>query len=273
MYLLLAVSLFFMNEPVASMRETPEPEGRVASQAVFPEKIIVEKEQDDWSYIITPDNYAGWVPTNSYVKRETPYETSATVSRLSAHVYGVKDTEFGPIITLPFGSRLQVIDDQDARWAQVSLPDSRVCYIQKGDIAPIEKFNDKVDLASFSMQFLGLPYTWGGRSSFGFDCSGFTQMLYSQIDLQLQRDSKQQIKDPRFKTIAIEDLESGDLIFFGKSEEKITHVGMSIGGGRFIHSSVRENKPWIRVSSLSDHEWSGNSENFPYRQARQLKKL
>jgi gamma-D-glutamyl-L-lysine dipeptidyl-peptidase len=97
-------------------------------------------------------------------------------------------------------------------------------------------------------------------------------MLYSQIGVDLPRDSKQQINDHRFKAIEIDELDVGDLIFFGKSAEKIRHVGLYIGEGRFIHPTVLENKPWLRISRLTDFQWSGDEgATYPYRTARQLK--
>jgi cell wall-associated NlpC family hydrolase len=192
-------------------------------------------------------------------------------SRLTAHVFGIKDTEHGPIKTLPYGSKLQVLDATDARWLRISMPDGKEGFIQKGDVVAEPQLSKKEDLVQFSQKFLGLPYTFGGRSSFGYDCSGFVQMLYSQIGINLQRDARQQILDKRFRTISLNDLEPGDILFFGKTEHKIAHEGMYIGEGRFIQSGVRNNTPWIRVSLLSDLEWSGSSEAFyPYREARQL---
>jgi len=192
-------------------------------------------------------------------------------SRLVAFLYGIKDTERGPVKRLPYGSRLQVLDATDLRWLKIALPDGCECFVQRGDVAAESQVTKKRDLVQFSQKFLELPYAWGGRSSFGYDCSGFVQMLYAQIGINLQRDSRQQILDRRFQAIALNQLEPGDLIFFGKSEQKIMHVGMYIGEGRFIQSTVRENKPWIRISLLSDLEWSGSAEaTYPYRAARQL---
>ncbi len=268
---ILATSFFYVNEPVVNMRENPTHESKVVSQTIFSENITLENEFEDWAYITTPDQYSGWIPKNSFVATEEPYDVSLKVSRFAAHIYGVKDTEFGPIKTLPYGSQLHSLDETDPRWIKIGLPDGGEYYIQKGDVALEQKLFNKEDLVTFSQKFLGLPYTWGGRSSFGYDCSGFVQMLYNQIDIALQRDSKLQVNDGRFQTICVSDIELGDLIFFGKSEEKIFHVGMYIGNEQFIHSTVRECQPWIRVSNLSDFEWSGHKEaNYPYRVVKQL---
>lgn len=269
--LILASGLLYINEPVVDMRENPTNDSAIASQALFAEEVRIEKQSDGWSCITTPDGYLGWVPSEAIVSRTSPYESSVRTSRLTAFVYGIQDTERGPIKRLPYGAKLQVVDASDSRWLKISLPDGKEGFIQRGDVIPDTQIAKKGDLVEFSQKFLGLPYYWGGRSSFGYDCSGFMQMLYSQIGINLQRDSKQQILDGRFRTIKIEELEPGDLIFFGKSEQKIMHVGMYLGDGRFIQSTVRENKPWIRISLLSDPEWNASSQaTYPYRTARQL---
>jgi cell wall-associated NlpC family hydrolase len=269
---ILAASFFYVNEPIVDMKENPMHDSKVVSQTFFSEKVDVEKANGDWSFIITPDGYSGWVWSKSLVNLPVPYNTTLKTSRLAAHIYGVKDTEYGPIKTVPYCSQLQALDTTDPRWLKIALPDGRESYIQKGDVAVEAELSNKKELVEFSQKFLGLPYTWGGRSSFGYDCSGFIQMLYKQIGVNLERDSKQQILDSRLKMIAIDELKPGDLVFFGKSEQRIMHVGMYIGEGQFIQSTARENKPWIRISNLSDFEWSGHSDAYyPYRTARQLK--
>lgn len=95
-------------------------------------------------------------------------------------------------------------------------------------------------------------------------------MLYNEIEIILQRDSKLQVGDGRFQTVSIIDIEAGDLVFFGKSEQKISHLGIYLGNGQFIHSTIKKCRPWIRISNLSDLEWSGHKEaNFLYRIGKQ----
>lgn len=262
----------YIIKPLVDMREENTHSSKVVSQALFSEKITVCKEEGGWSYITSSDGYSGWVPSDAYVARQAPYAHNCTVSRLSAHLYRFNDIEYGPVATLPYGTALHASDDSDPRWVKVVVPNGQDHYMQKGDLRYGQlSYKNKNELPAFSRHFLGLPYTWGGRSSFGYDCSGFVQMLYSHLGVQLPRDSNQQILDPRFKTCAIEQIEPGDLLFYGKSEHRIMHVALALCHGQFIHASVRENQPWIRISSLDDLEWSGKSAaHYPYRVARQL---
>jgi cell wall-associated NlpC family hydrolase len=155
----------------------------------------------------------------------------------------------------------------DATWLKVSLPGGQEGFI-RSDAARPKQLLTKIDLVTLSQQFLYTPYKWGGRSAFGYDCSGFVQMLYEQIGILLPRDSKDQILDPRLKPIEEEALEGGDLLFFGTSAKNIGHVALYIGEGRFIHATARENRPWIRISRLSDAPWLPTETGFyPYRRA------
>lgn len=268
----------YINEPIVNMRESPTTRVKVVSQAILSEQIAIKKQSQDWSYITTPDGYSGWIPSTTIIARKTPYPgptaASARVSRLSAPIYEEKDIEYGPVKTLAFQTNIEIIDSSDPRWITTIFPDGKVYYIQKGDVSPQEIPQTKTDLVSLSQTFIGLPYIWGGRSSFGYDCSGFVQMLYRQLGIILPRDSHQQIQDSRFFEIPINEASPGDLIFFGKSAQQIMHVGMSLGNKQFIHATSRENKPWVRINSINDPEWSGHpSVYYPYRIIKQIEEL
>jgi cell wall-associated NlpC family hydrolase len=94
-------------------------------------------------------------------------------------------------------------------------------------------------------------------------------MLYRQMGVFLPRDSKDQVKSSLFVETSLSLLKAGDLIFFGLEQGKIRHVGMYLGDDQFIHSTVAENQPYIRISQLSSPEWSGGG-RFKYRTFRTL---
>jgi len=262
---------YYVCVPVTIMMKEPSHVAEVVSEALFAEPVIIREKQDHWVKIVTGDEYVGWMLLKDLIGRGEVYETDVKVSRLRAHIYGVPDTVYKPIMTLPYGSGLKVLEATDPRWLKVALLDDQECYIQRGDVTAEPAVLDKQQLLEFSKRFLDLPYTWGGRSSFGYDCSGFVQMLYGRMGMHLQRDAKQQVRDPRFREIPLDALQPCDLVFFGFKESEIRHVGMSLGDGLFIHATARENMPWIRISKLSDVEWSGALEvYYPYRTARQL---
>lgn len=106
----------------------------------------------------------------------------------------------------------------------------------------------------------------------GYDCSGFVQMLFQERGILLKRDSGEQILDPRLESSCVDLLKTGDLLFFGKSEEVIQHVAFYLEKGFFIHATVQENKPWIRISHLQEMNWMTLEHSFyPYRIAKKWK--
>lgn len=259
----------YTHIPVLTMRETPSLHSKVVSQSLLSEQVEILDTHQDRSYIMTPDNYTGWVDSNALVRLDRPFQVDLKTSRISSHIYREADTEYGPAFTLPYGCQLASVDSSDARWIQVSIPSGEKLYIQRGDVSPQTPLTAPSELIPFAHRFLGLPYTWGGRSSFGFDCSGFVQMLYAQLGMLLKRDARLQILDKRFQTVLMDALKAGDLLFFGKSEAVISHVGMCLDEQRFIHATSRELQPWIRISHITDAEWSGHPTcYYPYRIAK-----
>lgn len=278
--LLLATALFcYIDTPTAEMREQPQQNAEIVSQGYFSEAVTPLEEKDGWIRIATDiDNYQGWVKKENLHQRQDPFPSNpnavvAKVKRCAAHLYALEDTIYGPIMTLPFESRLVLLEPNgpaDSRWLKVGLHNGRQAFIQRGDIDLQNNMLANQEMVSLSSTFLGLPYTWGGRSSFGYDCSGFVQMLYRQMGIFLPRDSKDQMAWEGFTAIPLADLQAGDLIFFGLAEDKIRHVGLYIGKGQFINSTVAENAPYIHISELSSPDWNGTGK-WPYRAARTLR--
>lgn len=258
--------IYFAHLPLLDMRERPTHSSPIVSQALFGEELSVQKKEGEWSLIQTPDGYSGWIAVEKFASRQTPYQPHLHIQRLKAHIYSAPDTKFGPVLSLPFGAPLEQVREVDARWLEVELPDGQRAYVQRGDV---EK--KPFDLKADCLQFLGLPYTWGGRSSFGFDCSGFVQMLYGQMGMVLPRDARLQFVDSRGKPVSLDELKLGDLLFWGVDETEIRHVGLFLGENQFIHTSSKENLPYLRISRLTDFEWSGQKgAGYLYRSARRF---
>lgn len=218
----------------------------------------VQNEQFYWSKIRMADGVEGWIPSSQLAKN-SEYEKSdhlRPVKSLFAHVYRVTDTTpYPPLLTLPYGSKvkLDAVVDTGERWVSIELISGQKAWIQRGDIDFEPKVKTLEETIAFSKKFLGLPYTWGGTSSYGFDCSGFVQMLFREMGLQLPRNSRDQAECSLFTSIAKEDLQPGDLVFFGKTS--ITHVGMYIGNDEFIHSGVTE-LPMVMISNIKNEKYT-----------------
>ncbi len=255
----ISATSWIVSSPHVFMREEPLDKATVCSDLVYSEQVELLREEGPWARIRNKvDAYEGWVKKASLVSADASPTNMpvVTINRLAAHLFSQADVKQGPVVTLHFESKLHVIEEVNSRWLKVALVDGTPVYVQRGDITTESKPLSISDLPEFSKRFIGLSYTWGGRSSFGYDCSGFVQMLYRQAGILLPRDSKDQVAWQGLQPVSLSDLQPGNLLFWGGGENAIRHVGMYIGQKQFIHAAVRENMPYIHVSSLDTPEWS-----------------
>jgi hypothetical protein len=246
--------------PVANMYSKPSEDADVVSQAIYGSNVGVVERQEGWAHIRTADDYTGWTPLSALLPGKT-YAAGgrvAEVESLFAHIYRERSvTAHAPLLTVPFESRLEVVAEpsDEAGWLEVRLPDDRLGWVQTGDIAFDAKPLSIPEMIEFSKRFLGLPYTWGGTSSFGYDCSGFAQMLCRRRGILLPRDAQPQADWSGVTPVERSDLKPGDLLYFGGSAKKITHTGVYLGDGKFIDATTWQT-PMVRIDDLNDAHWS-----------------
>lgn len=250
--------------PVANMYSSPSENADVVSQAIYGSNVLLIASRGEWSKIQTPeDHYQGWTRSRylRIVLRGTGYATSGRavqVQSLFANIYREADvTRHKPILTIPFESHLEVIADgqgTSAGWLQVHLPDKQSAWIQASDIVADTKPMSIPESIDLGKRFLGLPYLWGGRSSFGYDCSGFTQMLLRARGINMPRDADKQAAWSGVTPVDRKNLQAGDLLFFGSAPDKITHTAMYIGDGQIIQATTNGH-PVVQISRL-DSSWT-----------------
>jgi len=245
--------------PVLNMYSQPTEDADVVSQAIYGSNVGILEQKDGWARIRTFDDYTGWAPLAG-LHSGAPYASKgkvAEVQSLFAHIYREASvTKHAPVVTVPFETKLEVIGEPEGqRWIQVRLPDDRSGWAQLGDVVFDPKPIDINAMLALSRKFLGLPYTWGGTSSFGYDCSGFAQMLERRRGVSMPRDAQPQAEWSGVKAVTRQELQPGDLLYFGSSEKKITHTGVYLGGGQFINATTYET-PMIRVDNLDEPHWT-----------------
>ena len=275
---LCALSAFAKNAvhvvvvPVANMYSKPSEKADVVSQTMYGNNVILLQARGEWSRIQTSDRYKGWTPSRYLrtVLAGNGYATTGPtvqVQSIFANIYAETDvTRHKPVITVPFETKLELApesgqgagtakQENDDRWIHVRLPGQTNAWIQTGDVVADPKPLTIEESIELGKRFLGIPYLWGGRSSFGFDCSGFTQMLVRSRGIVMPRDADLQAAWTGVSSVERADLQPGDLLFFGSSPKDITHTGMYIGDGQFIHDTTHEH-PVVQISRLDDQPWT-----------------
>jgi SH3-like domain-containing protein len=250
---------FVVSEPVINMYKSATADSEVTSQVLYGTGVLSLDKQSGWMRVRTADGYTGWVPSADLKpESEPPYASesnSVRVTAISANVYREPDvTEHAPVLRLPWEALLEPAADakeESARWMKVRLVDGVTGWVQRGDVGKKAAPLSIPDTLQLARRFLGTTYTWGGISSFGFDCSGFTQMLVRQRGIEMPRDANLQAGWTGVISIDRKDLQPGDLLFFGSSPSRITHTGMYVGQGEFIHDTTHDH-PGVQISHLDD---------------------
>jgi cell wall-associated NlpC family hydrolase len=255
--------------PVVDMYSAPSLDADVVSQAIYGVTVqqIAPKDDakppDGWIYIQTPDQYPGWVQRENFLPLDMQENYAGAgkhvvmVANRGANVYRDTDvTKHAPLLRLPFETMLEEVGVQGKRWHKIRLVDGTLAWIQTGDIEDRSTTPLNIDeMIALAKRFLGVTYTWGGTSSFGYDCSGFTQMLMREHGVMMPRDADIQAAWSGVVAVDRKDLKPGDLLFFGGSPQKITHTGMYIGNGEFIHDTTHDH-PMVQISKLDDQPWT-----------------
>tara|TARA_R110002051_G_scaffold87732_1_gene154524 strand:+ start:2291 stop:3502 length:1212 start_codon:yes stop_codon:yes gene_type:complete len=247
---------------VANLRSNPKHSAELATQALLGTPVNIYKKDGSWSLIQTPDKYLAWVDSGG-VEPMTLAELATWKSSnkiIYTAIYG--STYSNPDITsqvvsdVVAGDILELLDEDD-EFYKVKYPDTREAYINKKDAELYSDWLLKTNatqetLVATSKKLMGLPYLWGGTSTKGVDCSGFTKTVYFLNGMVIPRDASQQVHtgEQIDDTKDFDKLVPGDLLFFGRqatdsSTEKVIHVGMWIGNNEFIHSSGQ-----VKISSV-----------------------
>jgi hypothetical protein len=243
---------------VADLRREPHSLAERVNQALMGEAVQVLDTLGEWSRVrMERDGYLGWMHSNALAlfsqEKAAHYQETCQVRVLAdllparLHVNEIPDNEVGK---LPFGVRLPV-EDQTESAVQVKLPDQQLWWVDRTGLLPLENWPapDPAGIQfalNLMKRFIGVPYLWGGRSPFGFDCSGFSAAFWDFLGVQLPRDADQQFQAGQ---PVIGDPQPGDLLFFGRLAEEdsderqqgrfasITHVAICLGNQEIIHAN------------------------------------
>lgn len=232
-----------VSAAVAPMLAGPRIQSTQVSQAVLGSRLIVFRREGRWLQCRGVDGYIGWIHAGYVALMDEgmarAWELGADGDLWVSLNASVTHGDGEVMVRLPWGAR--VLREQDGI---VRLPDGRTGHAH-GEMLPLGARGlgfplETSALCETASRWLGVPYLWGGITMGGVDCSGFVQALYRMHGHLIPRDSDQQSRagEPVDAGADFELLQPGDLLFFAETPGRCSHVAMSTGGSRIIHSSL-----------------------------------
>ncbi|MEM5538613.1 C40 family peptidase [Olleya sp. AS48] len=228
------------NLSILPLRLEPSDTSELVSQVLYGDLFKVLEQRKQWSKIrLAYDKYEGWIDNKQYLEiTEASYQNlNLEALKLSSDLVEFVQDENQLLNTIVLGSTLNGL--------------SLLNHTYEG--VYVDKQNPKSEIISTAFKYLNSPYLWGGKTPFGIDCSGFTQMVYKLNGYKLLRDASQQASQGEALSF-IEESEPGDLAFFDNNEGVITHVGIIMKDNYIIHAHGK-----VRIDRL-DHSGIYNSD-------------
>jgi gamma-D-glutamyl-L-lysine dipeptidyl-peptidase len=240
---------------VSNLRALPDHASELVSQVLMGTPLKILERNDKWYRVQTPEQYHGWMDAGGLQKftvKEIGYWKKSDrylYNRLSGYVYNAPGNKAEAVSDLVLGDLFEV-ESIDKDLLKIKIPDGRIGYVRKAECISYHDWSglelNVQSLITVAGQMMGSPYLWGGTSSKAVDCSGFVKLVYYSQGIILARDASQQARYGEPVDFSnMNNLQPGDLLFFGSSAQRISHVGIYMGRGDFIHSSGR-----VQISSL-----------------------
>jgi cell wall-associated NlpC family hydrolase len=235
-------------------RKEPSGTSEMVTQLLFGEHYSVLENGDGWLRIkIAFDNYECWISEKQH-------------TRISEHCFNQLQKQHPPCLN----EMVQVMHNKLSQtdfpvtigatlpfYKEHTVSFESYVFSFDGQIINTENKKKAPDILSTAFVFLNAPYLWGGKSPFGIDCSGFTQLVYKLNGYKLPRDAYQQVELGSPLSF-VEEAEAGDLAFFDNEEGRIVHVGILLNNQQIIHASG-----YVRIDKF-DHYGIFSSDKKKY---------
>lgn len=227
----------------AAIRLKPDHRSEMVSQLLFGECVNIQESNNEWFYIETcNDNYQGWVAQNQlnilndadndFLRGNKEHITASPIAN-------IRDKNSGLTFSVSAGSSFYANNDR-------AMVIADKCFFYEGGFTLGQKDTASC-IAEYAISFTNASYLWGGKSIFGLDCSGFTQIVFKMAGKSIPRDSAKQAKTGEPVHLIHEAL-PGDLAFFDNDEEIITHVGILLENNMIIHAHGK-----VRIDKIDHH--------------------
>lgn len=246
------MSLGICNLSIVPVRISDSDKSEMITQLIYGDLFSIIEVKDNWTKIKCEfDGYEGWIDSKQCKNLEENDNIIIENPSYSSDLVEFIENENKELITISIGSNISNIN--------------LLNHIYEGK--SISGKNDKNSIVNTALLYLHSPYLWGGKTPFGIDCSGFTQMVYKINGHKLLRDAKDQATQG--KTLSfIDESEPGDLAFFNNQDDEIIHVGIILEDNYIIHASGK-----VRIDRLDQTGIYNNEINQHTHSLRYIKKI
>ena len=220
------------------------------TQGLMFESVIILGEQDNWLNIKMEDGYEGWIHY-FYVSENQVNSQNCIILTDRYTPLRLQRGNDGQIMALLSFSTVVPLIEKTFGYCKIQMINGEEAFIPAQQKISQQSRSDIIKLAT---NLLGVPYLWGGKSSFGYDCSGFVQMVLKTAGISIKRDSSQQEKDEKLEDISMNDTSPGDLMYFSEND-CINHVAFIMGEGKIIHCSGE-----VKIESIIEGEAGFNTQ-------------
>ena len=243
------------NLSIVPVRIEAKEQSEQVTQILFGETFEIIERRKSWYHIKTQlDNYEGWIDTKLVrrIKEKEFEQINNSKKHISNDIVSIiTKYEDKTILLIPAGSTFPNFNNTDLTFKIVEDK-----YELNQNITKLTE-DIRKNIISTAIKYINAPYLWGGRTHFGIDCSGFSQIAYKICGINIPRDASQQVTKGRTINM-IEEAKPGDLAFFDNDEGNIIHVGIIMGNNKIIHASGK-----VRIDKI-DHQGIFNEETNEY---------
>ena len=264
-----------VQTPLADLRAEPRDDAERVNQALLATPLTVLDTHTDaagaaWLRVRLPD-YTGWLRAESVARLDAApapgRQVCVTAPRTTLRILDASGAVSEETVDAFMGTTLTRAPDAPPMAGEglmiVRLPGGREALADPAALAPVDPAyaGSAEAIIESARAFLTTPYLWGGMTQAGIDCSGLMQIAYRVHGYTLPRDADEQFHQIA-QHVEIDELQPGDLLFFGAMPDHVTHVTLYVGQGQMIHASGSAKQVLVQSLDPTHPEYHGRRDTY-----------